>query len=115
MQNLDRFAHTVDVRARSRTVAPAVLAGCLLSLAAIDAQAPAPPASPAASAPAPTDWPQWRGPDRTGLSRETGLLKEWPKGGPSAVWATPDLGAGYGSLAVRGDRVYVQGSRARQS
>jgi outer membrane protein assembly factor BamB len=24
------------------------------------------------------DWPQWRGPNRDGHSKETGLLKEWP-------------------------------------
>jgi len=29
------------------------------------------------------DWPQWKGPDRTGVSKETGLLKKWPKGGPA--------------------------------
>ena len=28
--------------------------------------------------PAAFDWPQWRGPDRTGLSKETGLLPQWP-------------------------------------
>ena len=26
------------------------------------------------------EWPQWRGPERTGISRETGLLKSWPAG-----------------------------------
>ena len=30
------------------------------------------------------DWPQWRGPQRNGVSSETGLLKEWPKAGPAA-------------------------------
>jgi hypothetical protein len=30
-----------------------------------------------------TDWPQWQGPDRNAVSKETGLLKEWPKDGPS--------------------------------
>ena len=34
------------------------------------------------------DWPQWQGPDRTAVSKETGLLKEWPKGGPPLVWKT---------------------------
>ena len=29
-----------------------------------------------------SDWPQWRGPERNGTSKETGLLKEWPKEGP---------------------------------
>jgi len=35
---------------------------------------------------APGDWPQWQGPDRTGLSKEVGLLKEWPASGPPLVW-----------------------------
>jgi len=70
----------------------------------LTAQAPAP------SVPPPADWPQWRGPDRTGLSKETGLLKQWPASGPQRVWSTSNLGAGYGSIAVKGDRVFVQGS-----
>lgn len=61
------------------------------------------------------DWPQWQGPDRTGLSKETGLLKEWPASGPPVVWSASGLGAGYGSLAIKGDRVFVQGSNGRQS
>jgi hypothetical protein len=32
------------------------------------------------------DWPQWRGPNRDDLSKETGLLKTWPSGGPKRVW-----------------------------
>jgi outer membrane protein assembly factor BamB len=55
------------------------------------------------------DWPQWQGPDRTGLSKETGLLQEWPPSGPAMVWSISGLGAGYGSLAVKGDRIFVQG------
>ena len=62
-----------------------------------------------------TDWPQWRGPDRTGLSKETGLLAQWPRSGPSVAWSAAMLGAGYGSVAVHGDRVYLQGMRNRQS
>jgi outer membrane protein assembly factor BamB len=61
------------------------------------------------------DWPQWRGPDRNGLSKETGLLSQWPRSGPSVAWSAAMLGAGYGSIAVQGDRVYVQGMRNRQS
>ena len=49
--------------------------------------------------PATADWPQWRGADRTGLSRETGLLKQWPAAGPPVVWSAANLGAGYGSIA----------------
>ena len=61
------------------------------------------------------DWPQWRGPDRNGRSTETGLLKQWPASGPPVVWATSNLGEGYGSAAVAGDRVFVQGLRGRES
>ena len=41
------------------------------------------------------DWPQWRGPDRNGVSRETGLLDAWPAGGPPQVWTINNLGEGY--------------------
>jgi outer membrane protein assembly factor BamB len=61
------------------------------------------------------DWPQWQGPDRTRLSKETGLLKQWPPSGPPVVWTATGLGAGYGSMAVAGDRVFVQGARGRNS
>lgn len=61
------------------------------------------------------DWPQWQGPDRTGLSKETGLIKEWPASGPPRVWQISNLGAGYGSLAIKGDRIFVQGRVGRQS
>jgi outer membrane protein assembly factor BamB len=61
------------------------------------------------------DWPQWRGRDRTGMSAETGLLKQWPAGGPPVVWTAQNLGVGYGSISVSGDRVFVQGLRDRQS
>src|SRR5688572_41138 len=69
----------------------------------------------AQSAPAALDWPQWRGQNRDGMSRETGLLKTWPRTGPPVVWSAADLGAGFGSVSVRGDRVFVQGARNRQS
>ena len=40
------------------------------------------------------DWPQWRGPDRTDVSKETGLLKTWPKGGPKLLWTFEHAGIG---------------------
>jgi outer membrane protein assembly factor BamB len=61
------------------------------------------------------DWPQWQGPDRTRISKETGLLKQWPSSGPAVVWTATGLGSGYGSMAVAGDRVFVQGARGRNS
>ena len=61
------------------------------------------------------EWPQWQGPDRTRLSKETGLLKEWPASGPQVIWTATNLGSGYGSMAVAGDRVFVQGARGSTS
>ena len=62
-----------------------------------------------------TDWPQWQGPDRTRSTKETGLLKEWPATGPSVVWSATGLGSGYGSMAIAGDRVYLQAAVGRNS
>jgi outer membrane protein assembly factor BamB len=53
------------------------------------------------------DWPQWRGPNRNGISTETGLLKQWPQGGPKLLWQVKDLGGGYSTPAVVGERLYV--------
>jgi outer membrane protein assembly factor BamB len=61
------------------------------------------------------EWPQWRGPERNGLSRETGLMKAWPAGGPKAAWSASGLGQGYGSLSIKGDRIFVQGMRGNES
>ena len=57
------------------------------------------------------DWPQWQGPDRTNLSKETGLMKEWPSSGPPVIWSASGIGGGYGSMAIVGERVYLQGMR----
>jgi hypothetical protein len=62
-----------------------------------------------------TDWPQWRGPERNGVSKETGLLKQWPTGGPPRLWRVSNLGGGYGSLATKGERIFVQMQVGRQS
>lgn len=60
------------------------------------------------------DWPQWRGPNRDGISNETGLLASWPSGGPPVVWKTNGLGVGYSSLAIVKGRIYTQGQRGNQ-
>jgi outer membrane protein assembly factor BamB len=54
------------------------------------------------------DWPQWQGPDRSGISKETGLLQQWPPAGPPQLWSITGLGAGYGSMAIKGGHIYVQ-------
>jgi len=61
------------------------------------------------------DWAQWRGPNRNGVSTETGLLKQWPPAGPPLLWSVSTLGKGYGSLAIRGDFIYVQGTQGGNS
>lgn len=60
------------------------------------------------------DWPQWRGPNRDGVSQETGLLKEWPKEGPKLLWQVNDAGAGYSTPAVVGDRLYLLGNKGME-
>ena len=57
------------------------------------------------------DWPAWRGIDRNGISKETGLKKEWPADGPPLVWQMQDAGGGYSTPAVRGDRLFVMGNK----
>jgi outer membrane protein assembly factor BamB len=61
------------------------------------------------------DWPQWHGANRDNISKETGLLKQWPSAGPKLLWSVRGLGNGYGSLALKGDRIYVQGTKDGQS
>jgi outer membrane protein assembly factor BamB len=60
---------------------------------------------------APDDWPQWRGPNRDGISAEKGLLKDWPKGGPPLAWRTTGAGEGYSSFAVSQGRLFTLGAR----
>jgi outer membrane protein assembly factor BamB len=58
-----------------------------------------------------SDWPQWRGPERNGISREAGLLKEWPAAGPKLLWQVNDIGDGYSTPAVVGTRIFVMSNR----
>ncbi|CAM2066236.1 PQQ-like beta-propeller repeat protein [Sulfidibacter corallicola] len=55
------------------------------------------------------DWPQWRGPDRTGIAPAKNLLTQWPKDGPPLVWRNQGLGNGYSSLAIHGDAIFTMG------
>ena len=60
------------------------------------------------------DWPQWRGPNRDGVSKETGLLKQWPAEGPPLAWKAAGAGRGYSSLAVSKGRLYTMGLRGER-
>ncbi len=54
-----------------------------------------------------SDWPQWRGPERNGISNETGLLKQWPREGPKLIWQVNDIGDGFSTPSVSGTRIFV--------
>jgi hypothetical protein len=51
----------------------------------------------------------WRGPGRTGVYNETGLLKSWPASGPALLWETDGIGMGYSSVTLAGDAIYITG------
>ena len=61
------------------------------------------------------DWPQWRGPERSGTSRETGLLRQWPAGGPKLLWQVNDIGDGYSTPSVVGSRIYLMSNRGMEN
>lgn len=56
------------------------------------------------------DWPSWRGPNRDDISTETGLLKQWPEGGPKKLWTSKDAGLGYSGVSIVGDVLYTMGA-----
>lgn len=55
------------------------------------------------------DWTQWRGPNRDGISGETGLLESWPSDGPPEAWRIDGLGGGFSSCAIAGGRLFTMG------
>jgi len=57
------------------------------------------------------DWPQWQGPDRNGISKERGLLKEWPKDGPPLAWKIKGLGGGYSAPSIAAGRIFGMSNR----
>jgi outer membrane protein assembly factor BamB len=62
-----------------------------------------------------TDWPQWRGPNRDGVSTETGLLKEWPSNGPPFLWLARGIGSGYSSVSIAGNQIFTMGDSQESS
>lgn len=55
------------------------------------------------------DWPQWRGPDQNGISKESGWTAKWPDAGPKQLWKA-QVGQGYSSFAVSHGRAYITGN-----
>jgi outer membrane protein assembly factor BamB len=83
-------------------------AGALLALTlSIGAQAP----STSAARVAIGDWPEMRGPNRDGVSRETGLIDRWALNGENFLWRVPF--GGRSAPIVMGNRLYVQNPSGR--
>src|ERR1700682_2832647 len=57
------------------------------------------------------DWPQWRGPDRSDVSKETNLLKSWPAGGPKQLWLYNKAGNGCSGPAIVAGKLFTSGTR----
>jgi outer membrane protein assembly factor BamB len=57
------------------------------------------------------EWYQWRGPNRDGHSPETGLLAQWPSGGPPQAWRATGAGTGFSSFSASNGRLFTLGSR----
>ena len=60
------------------------------------------------------DWPQWRGQNRDGVSTETGLLEQWPDGGPKLLWTAKGCGAGYSTVAIADGLIHTTGDFGKQ-
>ncbi|HYT77277.1 MAG TPA: PQQ-binding-like beta-propeller repeat protein [Vicinamibacterales bacterium] len=84
-----------------------LLAACVLVLGVLaDAQKPELPAPVAPYRVALGDWPEARGPHRTGISDEKGLIEKWALNGQNFLWRAPY--GGRSAPIVMGNRVYVQ-------
>lgn len=57
------------------------------------------------------DWPQWRGPSRDDVSKETGLLQSWPESGPKQLWVFKNAGLGYSGYSIVGGKLFTMGIR----
>jgi outer membrane protein assembly factor BamB len=57
------------------------------------------------------DWPQWQGSDRNGISKEVGLLKEWPKDGPPLAWKVQGIGGGDSAPSIAAGRIFGMANR----
>lgn len=60
------------------------------------------------------DWPQWQGPERNSISKETGLLQAWPEGGPPLAWRSDNLGGGDSAPSIARGRIFGMSNRDEQ-
>lgn len=91
------------MRSRLFVILPAAALAAALTGDALFADLPA----------GPGDWPGWRGPARTGLSPEKGLLQSWPEKGPALAWKVTGLGHGYSTPSVAAGKLYVLGTKGK--
>ena len=88
--------------ARRFWISPVFLLSCLaLSLSN--------PLHSAQAAEESSDWPQWRGHNRDGMSRDSNLLQEWPEGGPPLAWRTDGIGWGFSTVSVSNGYIFTMG------
>ncbi len=66
-----------------------------------------------AASPQSYDWPQWNGPDRNAISKEPGLLQDWPKDGPPLAWRITGLGGGYSAPSIAAGRIFGMSNRGK--
>lgn len=60
------------------------------------------------------DWPRFRGVKQDGISPDSGVLKEWPAGGPKKLWSYDEAGAGYSAYSIVGGRLFTAGTRGEK-
>lgn len=60
------------------------------------------------------DWPSWRGEERTGVSQESGLLQEWPSGGPRKIWTSHEAGLGYSGFTIQNGVLFTMGAYGKK-
>jgi outer membrane protein assembly factor BamB len=99
----------------NRIVKLKLLAVALLLVVAADGGRPISAQAAKKEAAGSTEWFQFRGPARDGISAESGLLKEWPAGGPPQLWKTSGIGAGYSAISVSGTRGFTMGETGGKS
>ena len=59
------------------------------------------------------DWTTFRGADGSGKSSDTGLLKQWQRGGPKLLWQVNFIGYGYSGVSIADNRIYINGNVTR--
>ena len=60
------------------------------------------------------EWPSWRGEERTGVSQESGLLQEWPSGGPRKIWTSHEAGLGYSGFTIQNGVLFTMGAYGKK-